>query len=276
MNKGIRFALITVFISGVSVFVNGLFVSGTNPVAFAFIRNCVVAGVLSMVVSTRLKGIERSGWIKLLLIGLIGGGLPFGLFFTGLAMTGPVTANIINKSLFLWVALFAVPVLKEKLSWVSLLGYGLIFYALFWGEKVTLSSGNLYVLSATVLWAVEHMIAKKTLPTVKPEIIAWARMLFGLPVLGVFAFATHATINVSISLLSSVIVSSMFLTAYMFFWYRALKYAPASLVSSVLVLAPVITIALKNYSAIDMWQSVLLFAGVACVAYFSHRTSYGV
>ena len=45
--------------------------------------------------------------------------------------------------------------------------------------KFQFSQGELFVLLATILWAVEHVLAKKILPTVDPDIVTAARMGFG-------------------------------------------------------------------------------------------------
>jgi drug/metabolite transporter (DMT)-like permease len=183
----------------------------------------------------------------LVLIGLVGGGIPFALFFNGLSLIGSTTANIINKSLFLWVAVLAVTLLKEKLHWVSVIGYGILFFALFWGSKITISGGLLLVLAATLFWAVEHVIAKITLKNVSPLVVSWSRMIFGLPVLAIISLFTGKTqIGLTQPVFLSLLVSAGFLIIYMLSWYSSIKAASVSLVASVLVLAPVITLILNT------------------------------
>jgi drug/metabolite transporter (DMT)-like permease len=252
MKKGLILALITAIISGFSVFANGLFVTKVDPVMFAFSRNLLVAiiftfGILFSHYKMELMRLTKSSWIKLGLIGLVGGGLPFALFFSGLAMIGSNTANIINKSLFLWVAILAVTLLKERLHWISVIGYGIVFFGIFWGTKITFSSGLIMVLGATILWAIEHVVAKRTLKNISPVIVSWARMVFGIPVLGFVSLFFGKPLPVmSQSIIISLIVSSVLLSLYMLSWYSAIKYVKVSLVSSVLVLAPVITIMLTS------------------------------
>lgn len=281
VKKGITFAFITAFISGISVFSNGLFVTQTDPLAFAFFRNAIVALLLTGILfltgsSKQLFQLSKKSWLKLIAIGITGGGIPFALFFMGLSRVGSTNANIINKSLFLWVAVFALPFLKEKLHWIQLVGYGILFYALFFfgsTTKLNLSFGIILVLVASIVWGIEHVIAKKTIANTSPLIVSWARMVFGLPILGTVLFMTH-TLNFfaySSSLMVSLLMSSLLLVAYMITWYSAIQHAPVTLVSSILVLAPIITILLNSIKlgkilTIQQWSNVsMLIIGVLLI-----------
>ena len=119
---GIALALATAIISGFSVYLNGRFVKlFDDPTLLAAVRNGLVglalvgiavgAGTLPAI--RRLSGRERMG---LLAIGIIGGGIPFALFFEGLALSSSPAAAVIHKTLFLWVAVLAVPFLGERLG----------------------------------------------------------------------------------------------------------------------------------------------------------------
>lgn len=279
MNKGIQLALITAAISGVSIFANGIFVSRTDPLVFAFVRNFVVFLFLSIWIITRsnvthLRALTAKQWGMLMLIGIIGGGIPFALFFTGLSEIGAVNGNIIQKTLFIWVALMAVPLLGERIYKVQSVGYALLLTGMFYfggGFTIVPKTGTWLVLAATVLWAVEQIIAKRTLPYVRPVILAWGRMLFGLPMLFVaigLLGKTGLLVQPHTYALTPLSVSAVLLTAYMTTWYSALKRAPASLVSSVLVAAPVVTALLtrfvlhKPFKEGQMTSLTLLVVGV--------------
>lgn len=258
MKKGIQLAILTAGISGVSIFANGIFVSRTDPLVFAFVRNIVVLAILSMWIGisshvSHVRALTAKQWWMLVLIGIVGGGIPFALFFTGLAEIGAVNGNIIQKTLFIWVAVMAVPLLGEKIHRMHSIGYALLLVGMFYfggGIAVVPKTGTWLVLGATVLWAVEQIIAKRTLSHVPPVIVAWGRMLFGVPML----FAAIAILG-KIGLLSQqhtysvapLTVSAVLLTLYMTTWYSALKRAPAVLVSSVLVAAPVVTALLTRF-----------------------------
>jgi drug/metabolite transporter (DMT)-like permease len=252
MKKGIYLSLLTAVISGFSVFANSMFVSKTDPLIFALIRNTLVALMITMILwytnkLVHLKELTKKQWLQLIGIGAIGGGIPFALFFSGLAMIGATNGNILHKTLFLWVALLAFPILKERLGKLQILGYSLIFLATFFiggSFKFVPQMGSYLVLGATIMWAIENILAKITLKTVHPIVVSWGRMTFGLP----FLFVAAIVMGKSGLLLSPhsyammpLIVSSIFLVGYVTSWYTALKHAPATLVSSVVVIAPIIT-----------------------------------
>jgi len=282
MKQGIRLALLTALISGISIFANGIFVSKTDPLVFAFVRNSVVALICTLLLfanssAKHLRDLSMKQWGMLVLIGIVGGGIPFALFFTGIAQIGAVSGNIIQKSLFLWVALLAVPLLGERIRRIQIVGYMCILFGMFYfGGSATfiLKQGTWLVLAATLLWSAEQIIAKKTLESVSPAIVAWGRMIFGLPMLllaVLYMGKANTLLLPSTYSLIPLLLSSVLLTAYMTAWYSALSKAPAVLVSSVLVAAPVITAMLtrfvlqKPFKDGQMLSYGLIVAGVVCI-----------
>jgi drug/metabolite transporter (DMT)-like permease len=259
MKKGIILGFMTAIISGISVYVNGFFVTDSDPLVFAFLRNFLVAIIFSIMLIYRhefkiLKTLAQKQWFNLIAIGAIGGGLAFALFFSGLKEIGGVNANLINKSLFLWVAIGAIPFLKERLSWLAIFGYGIIFYVTFilsGSFPAITQTGSLLTLGATILWSIEYIISKNTLRTIPVGVVAWARMAIGLPFLMIAIMLTHKS-NMLLATYHTaqmaLIVSSILLTGYMLFWYQALSKAPATIVTSILVLAPSISLILQTFT----------------------------
>lgn len=289
-NKGITLSLLTMTISGFSIFANSVYVSKTDPLIFALIRNALVALILTGILIftkklSQLKSLDKKDWGKLFLIGLIGGGLPFALFFTGLSQIGAVNGNIIQKSLFIWVALLAIPILHEKIKPLQWFGYAIIFVSLFiigGTYKLTASSGSWLVLSATLLWAVENVISKIALKNIPPSLLSWGRLTFGLPVLFLAAliFGKAGLLVAPTSYVAMpLFVSSVFLTSYVLTWYSALKAAPATLVTSILVGAPLITAILsaifqgKVPLQTQSFSYLGLFVGIAIVIWATQKDS---
>ena len=181
-------ALITAVISGTNNFLAKIAVTAVkNPILFTTLKNSLVAVLLIGLISglkkwSEIKTISQRQFLKLLAIGVIGGSVPFVLFFTGLAQTSAINAALIHKTLFIWVLLLALPILKERLSWPQWLGVGAIFSANlfiggFTGFKYSL--GELMILCATILWAIENIIAKKVLQELSSSVVATARMTLG-------------------------------------------------------------------------------------------------
>ena len=187
MNKGIKYALLSALISGVAIFYNKqVLVKGIDPLIFNIIKNGSTAILLSMVLLAggkinRLTQDFKKSWKELLGIAAIGGSLPFLLYFTGLTQTSAINANLIHKSLFIWVTLLAIPLLKENLGIFQVAGFVLIALSnIVLGFKgFDFNSGEFLILLATLFWAGENIIAKKVLKRTGSLTVAWSRMFFG-------------------------------------------------------------------------------------------------
>jgi drug/metabolite transporter (DMT)-like permease len=248
--KGVIFALIASVISGFAIFYSKISVAKINPLVMATSRNLYVGIVfLLLIIFTRkigeLQKINRKNLLQLILIGMIGGGVPFYLFFSGLQLIGAQEGNVIHKTLFLWVTVLGIVFLKEKLNPIYLISYILIFAGTFFFAplKLAFGKGELLVLSATLLWAVENIIAKKVLKHVSPNLVGLFRMGIGSMILLGFTFITGKQ-NVLFSLnsnqLTTIFIGATILSFYVFFWYKALKYAPAGLVTLLLTFSVVV------------------------------------
>ncbi|GIW69914.1 MAG: hypothetical protein KatS3mg101_0661 [Patescibacteria group bacterium] len=281
-NKGISWAVVTAVISGFSIFLNKFASSAvTPPLFFTGLKNLTVGFMLILlVVITRkarlIRGITIKELIYLLAIGVIGGSLPFYLFFTGLSQISAVNAAIIHKTLFLWVALFAYPLLKEKLSKKQIFAAFLVMSGnLIIGgfEKFSYSRGELMVLGATILWAIENILAKKVLAKIDPDIVSLFRMGIGSLILCAVLFIDMLKVGQASFLLKEnqifwLLVTSVLLLAYVLSWYRALKYSPAVNVTAILTISTLITNFLSAVILTHSWnyaltlQSILIFFGV--------------
>lgn len=253
-NKGLYFAFITALISGLAVFFNkfavsfwqssSVFTTAKNLVAVFFIFSLVL--LLGKV--GELKKLSKGQWLRLVAIGLVGGSVPFLLFFKGLSITSAVNAAFIHKTLFVWVAFLAIPFLKEKISGLQFLALGFLFSSIYLFSSPSIfvfGYGEFLVLVATLLWAVENIIAKKILKDVSSLAVAWGRMFFGSFFLLIYLLFTGSIGQLwvlSLDSLGWLILSGALLFGYTVSWYTALKYAPAMVVASVLVLAVPITV----------------------------------
>lgn len=214
--------------------------------------------------SSALLGMTRSlttkQWLQLVLIGIIGGSIPFLLFFQGLSIAGAANGAFIQKSLFIWVGLLAVMFLKEKLGiwqWLALAVLLVGNYFLGGPKSWAFGYGELLVFIATLFWAVEIIIVKKVIKNLPAIIVAWGRMFFGsIIMLGFLAFTGRLEIYNILNLNQWfwIILPSLLLFAYVGFWYTSLKYAPASLVASILVIAAPITALLSSIFITHKYQ----------------------
>ena len=277
---GLYLAFATTLISGVSVFLNKFATAAIkNSAVFTSAKNLLVALVLSLIVLSpsifkKLKNLTKQDWGKLILIGLIGGSIPFLLFFKGLSLSSSATAAFLHKSLFLWVALLAIPFLKEKLSKLQLSALLILVVGNFLlvGPKFfSFQVADLLIFGAALLWSAEYIIAKKILSTIDSKIVAWARMFFGSVFLVLYLLLIgQASLLLALNgtQWSFIALSALLLLGYVLTWYEALKRLPASVVTSILVLASPITTILNSLFVThtvpdNLWlPSALIIAGL--------------
>lgn len=250
--KGLIFAFISAIISGFSIFYNKqVVISGIDPVIFNIIKNGGVAFILSILLFRKFKTrnlfFRKITDKRLILIGITGGSIPFILFFQGLTHVAAANANLIQKSLFIWVLIMAVAFLNEKIRPVQIIGYLLVIYGNFFIGGLTGFKASIYegmILAAAVLWSIENIISKKVLETNESEFVAWGRMFFGTVVLiaiALFSGKTGVVSGLSLNQILPLTGSIALLSLYVFTFYKALKFAPATTVTAILVLATPIT-----------------------------------
>ncbi len=250
IKKGVILAFFSATISGIAIFYSKIAVGKIPPLILTTSRNFYVGLIffLYFILTKKinqLRTLKRDQLALLLSIGLIGGALPFYLFFTGLTMINPQTANLIHKTLFIWVTFLAIIFLKEKFSPIFLISFSLIFISQFLLTKIpfTFSQGEFLVLLATWLWAIENVIAKKVLKKVESEIVGLFRMGIGSIILLSATFINgqqKQLFSLNQNQLITIFIGGTILFFYVFYWYRALKYAPASLVTLILTFSTVV------------------------------------
>lgn len=255
--QGIILALVAAIVSGISIYVNKFGVAHIrDPYVYTTVKNSVVVigllAVVGLLASWKeLRGMTPARWLAWIGLGVIGGGVPFLLFFQGLSTASAGSASLIQKTLFIWVALLAVPLLKERPGLWQVLGLAVLAVSQFLLQPLThwggWGSGETLILIATLLWAVETILAKKVLGWMSPKTAALGRMGIGALVMWVFLTftgraATALTLDDTQWLW--VAITALFLMAYVWTWYSALKLAPASLVTSLLTVGAIVTILL--------------------------------
>ena len=258
---GILLALVTAVISGFAVFLNSYGVKAFgNATAYTTAKNLVSALVLLAVFSVAARtGSEArltrpagpGQWATLVAIGVIGGSVPFVLFFEGLARASSPQAAFLHKTLLLWVAVLAVTLLGERLQWGHWVAIGFLVVGqlgLLGGLPDSLGSAEVLILAATLMWAVEVIVAKRLLGQhISSWTVGLARMVLGSVVLVVWV-----AIQGDLALLTSmdstqlgwVLLTGALLAGYVATWFAALQRAQAVDVTAVLVLAVPITVTL--------------------------------
>jgi uncharacterized membrane protein len=131
----------------------------------------------------------------------------------------------------------------------------------------------LMILTATLVWATEVIVAKQLLSQVAPLTLAAARMGVGLVVLLAWAVMrgeAGTLIGLDAAAWSWAILTGALLTVYVLTWYAALARAQAVDVTAVLVFGAVITaildLAVKGTPVPDDLGLVLVVAGSIAAA----------
>ena len=313
---GVLVAAVTAVVSGISVFVNSYGVhSFASPIAYTTAKNIVAAVVLLGAVgvarilrapgsltsfvkvntvahevdgesTTRPPSVRPWGrWLAFTYVGVIGGGLAFALFFRGLAVAAPTSAAFWRDTMVLWVALGAVTILGERMRWWNMAAIGLLI-----GGEIVVSggvgplggsNGEMLVLAATMLWAIEVIVVKALLRDVSPATVSIVRMVGGSSALAVYLLifgGFSGLIHLSGDQVGWALWTGALLAIYVATWMTALSRARALDVTSVLVGSAVVTwlLQLVAGSATPVASSlglIFIVVGVVMVAWTSLRRS---
>jgi len=253
LDWGIALAVAAALISGLAVYLNGFAVKQLPDAAVYTTLKNGVAALMLIGFTVALGGlreartIERRRWPAILLVGVVGGSVPFVLFFSGLALASAPTAAFIQKTLFIWVAFLAVPALGETLGLATLAGLALLLV----GQALVLppagsawGAGETMILAATLLWAVETVLVRHLLGGVSAHLMAALRMGVGVVILVGYLGVSGRLPSIgalTATQWSWTLVTGVILAGYVATWFGALRRAPATVVTSVLVLGAVVT-----------------------------------
>jgi drug/metabolite transporter (DMT)-like permease len=205
----------------------------------------------------------------------IGGSVPFVLFFEGLLRASSVHAAFLHKTLVLWVALLAVPLMRERLTWAHGVAIALLLVGqtvLVGGITESFGAGEAMILAATMLWAVETVLAKWLLGGLSSWSVGVARMGLGSLVLLAWVGVTGrfgSLVGLDAAQWGWVLLTGAVLATYVGLWLAALARAQAVDVTAVLVLAAVVTAVLAavvNGTTLQPAGLLLVLAGGALAA----------
>jgi drug/metabolite transporter (DMT)-like permease len=286
-------AAVAALVSGVAVFVNGVAVRHFDDATVYTTAKNLWAGVLLAVALAALpmravsppvdEPIRRSAWPWMAVVAVIGGAVPFVLFFEGLAVATSTDAAFIHKTLVVWVAVGASVVLRERLRPAHVVAIALLVV----GHVVVngginlggLGRGEALILAATLLWSLEVLVVKRLLATIPAPELATVRMLGGSVVLLAWLAVRGdlaALAGFSAGQWWWIAVTGTTLATFVSIWYRALAAAPATDVTAVLVAGAVVTAVLNTGLrgvpvTVDALGYLVVLAGVVVVAVSSAR-----
>ncbi|MBT7903230.1 DMT family transporter [Candidatus Woesearchaeota archaeon] len=279
--RGLIFVFLTAVISGLAIFLNKIGVGGINPSVFTFSKNILVFALLLVTIIglkefKQIKSLKKKEWGFLSVIGLLGGSIPFLLFFKGLSITTGIKGAFIHKTMFVYVAILSIIFFKEKLNkqtifvGATLLIGNILLLRLSWQ---TLNLGDLLIFLATVCWAGETILSKKILKTVQPKIVALGRMGFGSMFILGYLFAAgeiREVLMMNYEQILWIIITSIFLLGYVWTWYTGLQKVSATVATCILMFGSIIT-SLLNLIFLDNILNInqiigVMFIGVGIIS----------
>lgn len=275
--KGIKFALLAAVISGLANFLNKeIIISGINPVSLTAIKSGLAGLALVILAFPLLKAqkLQKADWFKFIIIAIVGGSVPFILFFKGLALSTAIKGSFIHKTLFIWVALWSLVFLKEKFNRYQIAALIIIILSVFLAAGFKLFSwgrGEVMILIATLFWSTEILVVKKFMKNIDFRLLAAGRMALGALIIfgyGLFTNNFSDIYKTAFTDWAKILIVSAFLFAYVLTWYKALSLAPANLITSILTLAFPVTIIASNLKSFslpktpDIISIFLVFAGI--------------
>jgi drug/metabolite transporter (DMT)-like permease len=256
---GTFLVLCTAIISGFSIPLNKFLIIPLDPVIFTAIR-AIIIGIGFFVLASiqskfKYKKFKKVSWKYLLVIGFIGGGLAFLLYFTGLKLTTSGRAAFLHKTLPIYTIILAFLFLKEKITKKQVLAVFLMFVGtiILYSAEINPSElwqnpslGDLLVILATFFWGIENTVAKKAM--IKGEsnfVVSFGRMFFG----AIFLFGIVILLGKMDQLLTltfeqtiRILVSTAILFGYVLTWYWGIKFINISKASPLLLLSPVVSL----------------------------------
>jgi drug/metabolite transporter (DMT)-like permease len=254
---GYGFAGLNAVISGFAIYINSLGVTLYQSATLYTTLKNVVVGIalllpLLLIAKRRAewKRLSKRQWGSLLLLAVIGGSVPYVLFFTGLKMGSPVTSSLLNHAQFVVVAVLAFFLLRERAGIIVWLALAVLFIGTLWGTSMTglhWSTGDTLVAFSTLLFAGGVVLAKYLLQGLSTLAVMTAKMSIGSLLLVVYIGLTGqagAIFKLSPAQWEFALITGLILLAFTVTAFLALRYASATVATAIPAAAPLITTAL--------------------------------
>jgi drug/metabolite transporter (DMT)-like permease len=249
-----------------------------GPFNLAFWRFSIASPLLFGYVYLRkrneLFSFERKDFILLLILGLTGVSLLYAVQFMALKLTTAINASILINSSVLFIALFSIFLLSEKITPIRALGIlvGMV------GISLVLSNGKLNFFSGSTfagdllmifdgfLWAIYTIVGKSLLSRHDADALtAWA---FLTGIITLVPFLAFEGIQIPVMMLSwaSILFLSILCSfvAYLI-WYKALEMEDASKVAIYIYLIPFFTAIMAFFILNEEITVIKILGGVLTI-----------
>jgi drug/metabolite transporter (DMT)-like permease len=183
---------------------------------------------------------------------LVGGSVPYVLFFEGLRQTTPATGAVLNHLQFAVVALLAVPLLRERVTPAMWLGLAALLAGALAGTDVGAlrwNGGAARVAASTVLFGAGFVLARHLLRDLSTSTVMAAKMTAGSAALVAYCAATGrlgAVAHLSGAEWGFVLVTGAILLLFTAATLIALRHVQVTAVAAIGMAAPAVTLALQG------------------------------
>jgi len=262
----------------------GLMPKHLQPLQIIFLRvlgTLVISWALQFSVKElRILKIQKADFPRLILASVLGISINQIMFFTGLNLTTPVDAAIINSLNPILVLVFAAWMLKDRIVAARLIGIVLgaagALLLILLGSPLSVNmghfTGNMFIVLNTVSWGLYLVFSKPLMVKYNPFLImSW---MFTIGFIAVFPFTIIQAANIHLQSFDSytwfallyIIIGTTFL-AYFFITY-SLKRLTSSVVAYYTYLQPVVVAVIgiimfaESISWIKIMSAILVFTGI--------------
>jgi drug/metabolite transporter (DMT)-like permease len=271
---GYLYVIITMSAWG-STYVVSKFMLGSVPPFTLLLLRYIVAAVLLYIIMMKkgLSKIERQDYKYIFIIGFIGYFIGVGAQFVGTQLSNASMASLINSTNPIFIVLFAVPILKEKITLnkiisitAAVIGAYIIIGGVQGGSMIT---GIIACIVATTMWSLMSVVSKRATEKYNALTVTTYSIIvaicFTLPV-SIYELFTIPDINL---LEPAVILSSLYLgvicTALAFvLWSKSLSMMEAGICSLFYPLQPMVSV-LLGWIFLNEKMNISFFIGAILI-----------
>jgi len=246
------YAILSAVLMGCTAIINKFALLTISPIS-ATVINSLIASIFALIFVKSIKTIKRT-ILKpaTLLVGIFNA---FGLLlmFSGLSRLDPGIASILGTSYFIFAAVSAVYIFKEKLNAEAFLfivssiaGLVLIVYPSHGVSSLDLI-GSMMVISAAFLFASSNSFAK--LSGVQPDVLVFTNNFITFMIIGLLGMFTHGSKATSFNLIGILLLgSSAFIGSFLglLFYYKSLRKIKFSLANMARTVSPLTALILSR------------------------------
>ena len=219
-----------------------------------------------------LHSMGRNENMKIFVIGMLNIVVFMGFWFVGESYVSASVSSILIYSYPIFNVMLSILIIREKVTLgVSLgiiLGFAGLFLISFHEYYVTNVLGLVFLIIASVSWALGTVLYKKYLGKTSPRVVNFMQYIYSIPILIVLSFAADpgfvSTLSYEFIILAIYMGSLGTALAYLIYFHLFRKYSVSS-ISSYFFAVPALSVVfsffiLSEKSSIDIYIGMILIS----------------